>query len=747
MKGSPSTEKYESMDEEPLYTGDGYAQEMVLEDGSMTSAGNSSLMAEERSHHQQQQQQAHAPSGQIDTSKVLGHVETFLLPMIDFYNRWSSKKQIHRDIYSSILQDFEVPGLCPLARLDDILYQVALADHIRTMQTMYRDAHDEHRLVSDLRADHPNTALPTKQLMIKITEGRVRSQALCRLCYGEESVEMLRATVDLAAAYALQGMWPQVSEHMAIASQKLVAATAPSRREHQILQAIKAREAAAKVECTFRILRDHARANAGLVTRHLLRELVSELTHVAKIVSENKDEVKSSEYKGNEHSSFPSHADDSPLSHPTQLAAMLHGFFIKFAQEKASSNAFSRSNVIDMKVFPSWGDVVDFLRNDCILFRHWISEMEAGILPQNRAILQIPFRQADKQKRGVSHPHQLAHYLSHIPGAVRVLAGSTLVKRLQQLRIDLPLSICADSGLIVIPPQILAMANIANSAITPNRAPVHKVLYELPVTMEEVAALHVADLDADPLDLLRAQVLTLLGVCNIFSNRLALAEDNMRAALKQIEAVGLETQVTACELYNSIAQMMIMRYRNHQSQRKVDAKKAAVQYLDESEEGRMELQTAVSELKLQIRQRQVVVPTADIISQVRHALTSQKAKSILRSENDPTKTALEAAYRYLVKSYEILLSVHGSNHPSVATACLAVASVQSITGGYELSREWLVRGLRGLEKIDPIPIRAISFVQTQLSQVLAREGHLDEAIKVLESAVRFYVSHAKVSFY
>jgi hypothetical protein len=52
---------------------------------------------------------------------------------------------------------------------------------------------------------------------------------------GDESLESLRASVDLASSYALQGMWPQVTEHMAIASQKLITVASQKKRdEHAI---------------------------------------------------------------------------------------------------------------------------------------------------------------------------------------------------------------------------------------------------------------------------------------------------------------------------------------------------------------------------------------------------------------------------------------------------------------------------------------------------------------------------------
>jgi len=193
----------------------------------------------------------------------------------------------------------------------DVLYQVALADQIRTFQALYRDNHDEHRLYRDLRergagaprpahAAHAHAhahahatkakqtpALPTKALMSKIIEGRIRAGALCRLCFGENSIEGLRATVDLAAAYAMQGMWEQVSEQLAIASSKLITVVTKERRAEQLRATIRARSAAAKVECTFKVLRAHAVKHRGQICKDVLQELVVALGALTSSAEEN----------------------------------------------------------------------------------------------------------------------------------------------------------------------------------------------------------------------------------------------------------------------------------------------------------------------------------------------------------------------------------------------------------------------------------------------------------------------------
>ena len=104
---------------------------------------------------------------------------------------------------------------------------------------------------------------------------------------------------------------------------------------------------------------------------------------------------------------------------------------------------------------------------------------------------------------------------------------------------------------------------------------------------------------------------------------------------------------------------------------------------------------------------------------------------------------MEAAYRYLVRSYEIISETHGPFHPSSGTACLAVASVLGVTGSHGESREWLVRALKCFEKVEPRPVRAIAFTQQQLSTVLSKEGHTDESMRVLDKAANFHLGKAR----
>lgn len=130
-------------------------------------------------------------------AQVLSEVEAFLLPLQD--ERYLVKRNLVADT-----------SVAPYNRLTYMLNQVLSAEYIRTMQTLYRDSEDDMRLVSEVRLDNPHAKLTSKLLVERIIEGRSRIVALCDLCYGNNSVELLRAHVDLANSYALRGLWPQV---------------------------------------------------------------------------------------------------------------------------------------------------------------------------------------------------------------------------------------------------------------------------------------------------------------------------------------------------------------------------------------------------------------------------------------------------------------------------------------------------------------------------------------------------------
>jgi hypothetical protein len=323
---------------------------------------------------------------------VLLHIEDFLLPTIDErYQGINLKKR--NDFNSS-----------PHSRLDHVLYQVALADHIRTLQIMYRDSEDFQNLALELREGDTSVKLPTKNLMEKITEGRSRAVALCRSCYGDDSLESLRASVDLASSYALGGMWAQVIESIAMSSQLIIAKTNRKDQMEQHERQEQGKRAAIRVNCCYGVLRAHAIRFRGQITSRFLIELHGELSH---LLSEQKDLPQSD-------------MGVSALNYATNLTGELHDFFDQFMRAKRNGENISGEQE-SAKSVPSWGDVVNYLRSESQVMQGWMREVEDSMLPQNKAALHLPFRQCDDQKKGVAHPAQLAATYTKFSHALKVI--------------------------------------------------------------------------------------------------------------------------------------------------------------------------------------------------------------------------------------------------------------------------------------------------------------------------------------
>ena len=149
-----------------------------------------------QNHHQQHyhhQQQAAPVPFPLSMDALRLSIERFLLPRVEV----SAKS---RGMMKTV---------APTHRLDDMCLKIAISDHIRTLQTIYRDPSDEMCLGKDMRLLYnelnDGTKLITKKLTTKIVDGRCKISALTRICHGDESIQMLRSSLDLANSYALQG--------------------------------------------------------------------------------------------------------------------------------------------------------------------------------------------------------------------------------------------------------------------------------------------------------------------------------------------------------------------------------------------------------------------------------------------------------------------------------------------------------------------------------------------------------------
>jgi tetratricopeptide (TPR) repeat protein len=613
--------------------------------------------------------------------------------------------------------------LTPRQRLEHTCLQVCLADHIKTMQTMYRDPDDDLQVCLTMRSGGlPGIKLPAKLLQERILEGQIRIVALCRLCYGDNSLEYIRAKNDLISSFAQQGLWSQAKEAVDEAHTVLLRmCELPSLREGYVASLKNSRLTAMIVGATLRVLRAHVAHNFGHVTIEVVKTLIGELGKLP-ITTLSKSTIGDIA------------ASNHYLDSVTRLIASVHEFIGQY------NNCHGKS--------PSWGATMDFFRQRCLPMRELMMVVEDAVLPQYRASLLLTFQQCDRLNKRIAHSVQLSQLLHHVHNTSRAIAGCGIVKYLQQLKTEISLQIDTVKECVVDVSMSKAHASRLFKYEDSNLE-CAVVAYELPVSYEEVLGYIVSEQDVDAVEFEMSHLLTLKGIVQIFSGQLTESEVTIREALRYLEQQGLEMEVVACELYNTIAQLMIVKFRQAESKKKAQLKKAASAWLL-TEHGRRELREQMKIIRAHyMTKNMIVISAAESELKARNYLMKNKMKEIKKfsvyDENgdlSPPIKMVDAAYRYVVRSFDILDSVYGQSHPAVATACLAVASVLTMAEKYGDAREWLSRALRAMEKLIPVPVRSIAYAQTQLSKVLQEGQYAEEAITVLSRAVMFYSTSA-----
>mmetsp|Transcript_11042 Transcript_11042/g.18030 ORF Transcript_11042/g.18030 Transcript_11042/m.18030 type:complete len:1013 (+) Transcript_11042:92-3130(+) len=737
------------------------------------------------------------PKNTVDVQVMLSKVEAFLLPKSP-------------NTRTDMAEDGIDIGTPPSTRLAHLLHEMSKGEHIRALQFLYRDSEDDLKLAMNVRTSGRGAApddtiddssasgrITSKKLLESITEGRCRAIALTRICHGSDSIESLKALVDLSSVYAVQGLWDQVSKHMGVASQKLLSVM---KAQHARLQQdgpsgskiALAFEAASYVVTVFKVLREHTISHKGYVTKEFIEVVTNALENVVEQSSasaaasssarrqKSKENVQSSKARkqangldaqngvmlGEDdmlltddalYDHFPDNDDEDGLNDGLGIANSVYGEAKKsaahalsdelhdFFNPKVDNNEATSNNKNNANKNPNksgnepltWGQVVYFLRHESTMMKSWYTTMDEYFLSQNKVTLKIVFQMGDKQNKGICHPLELSQNLMTVPSAMKILAGTQVHHDLGKMHIELPISINTETGDVV----TLRQAEI-ESMFNQNKNKVQNVKYELPIVWEEFLAQVVQQncIDgANPLDMLRIQIWNLLGLCNVFSDHLHLAEENMRNALGKLESLGLEMEVIAVDLYNAISQLMVVKHRKWHEDKKERCRIDAEKWLH-SVEGKHVLRMEVRAIKMHYASTKGVhLSNKSAEDKAASVVFKLRTKHLIREEADPTKKDLEAAYRYLIRAYEILEKTHGMHHASVASASLAVASVLNLICNFEESKEWLVRSVRIMEKMSPLPVRAIAFTQAQLSNVLIKLKHPKSAEKVLSAAVEFYV--------
>jgi hypothetical protein len=555
-------------------------------------------------------------------------------------------------------------------------------------------------------------------------------------------------------------------------------------------------EAASYVLTVFKILREHTISHKGYVTQEFINVVTNGLETVVEQSSasaaassstrrqKSKENVMASKSRKQEngldaqngrmlgddemlltddalYDHFPDNDDEGGLNDGLGIANSVYGeakktaatafseelyaFFNPTAEIGNENQNMYSNNGVNNKKSPNklkdepmtWGKLVYFLRHESVMMKGWYTIMDNYFLPQNKVTLSLVFQIGDKQNKGICHPLELSQNLMAVPSAMKILAGSQVHSELGKMHIELPISIDTETGDVV----SLRQAEI-ESLFNQNKSKVQNVKYELPIVWEEFLAQVVQQNctdGANPLDMLRIQIWNLLGLCNVFSDNLHLAEENMRNALGKLESLGLEMEVIAVDLYNAISQLMVVKHRKWHEDKKERCRLDAEKWL-QSVEGKHVLRMEVRAIKMHYASSKGVhLSNKSAEDKAASVVFKLRTKHLIREEVDPTKKDLEAAYRYLIRAYEILEKTHGMHHASVASASLAVASVLNLICNFEESKEWLVRSVRVMEKMNPLPVRAIAFTQAQLSNVLIKLKHPKSAEKVLSAATEFYV--------
>lgn len=684
-------------------------------------------------------------------------IESYILPPKNDSTKSSGVLgALHPSVYHSSRSKRKDTSSSPTSRLENVLYELALGDQIRSLQTMYRDGYDEQCLGEDLRnclklrQKNPQFSsfmeipekIAMKDLLSKIAEGRARSVTLLRLSHTDQSLAFIRGLADLANTYALQSMWAQAEEKILLAWAKMITyeERLQQHRSSWNEQVAEAATAARRLQIIYTTLRRHVINNYGQVKRSLVQELTI-------VLGENLGETTRS-----------SASTQFALNSTTQFLSTLLEFFTT-SKSKVPLKQLTASYFQDRQPYKpvetakeevkTWGDVVHFLRHSSEAVQHWMAAIDAVLLPQNKAILQVPFTICDRDDRRLAHPQQLVQIFPEYPNAMKLVAGSTFLRALDKLPIEVPLFINANTGSV----QQLGTVEVPATSAA--------VSYELPITWEEYVSLYVMENALQtteyPLQLLKMQILTIKGLCAVhLHGQLDSAEDTFKKAIQELETAGCEMELVACELYNAIAQMMICKFQHWQSTRKQRYRRDAEEWLiSGGSEAQKAMKAQIKLVKKQYDYRSHPISTAELEYEARVQVIKRRIRELYdlhEEDSDEVQASLQAAYRYLLKTVEIWETVqtqhsHHARHPSslltLATACLAVASVCHMSKQHEDTRAWLGKALRHFEKQTPKAVQALAFTQTQLAQTLEALGCEDESKAVLLAAYRHYIDEAR----
>lgn len=705
-------------------------------------------------------------SNQNNIELILLKVEEFLLPKSKRFDK-KAFIEIH-----------------PRDKLDRLCYDVTVADHVRLYKSIHQDGNIEHSLI-DNKDDMKSERI---QLLIdKIFENRVRIHSLVNLCYGDESLESLKSKLDLIYTFTFKNQWPQLNEQIVLLQSKYNHLQSKLKYLEDRNQKFNSSKIASiKIKIVYETLRNHIKDNYGFVNRNFISELSGALSNCLSLIPPV--HLSKYEYK----------------NHDIEIQSLLDSLRVYFnlyenqqklkAQLIEENKVFSNTNIfmtndgsdksnednnvtLDTKLmfyFPSWGNLINFFRNEsdllgCEVMEVWRNNLNLIILPQVKSVFQFVSNQCDMYLKGVCQSQQFVFNCMKIPACMNVLSCcGKFIKYFNSFKTEIPLLISSSSL------EILPSMNENN---------VYTITYELPVTFEEILCQYVEEIDYSMNDLIKPQILSMLGLSHMHMgnskdedgnnnhsynantnnrlsrslneaksidsnyNNLNVAEDILHQSLKLFELMGLENSIVACDLYQYISDLMILRIKKIEQSKYQASKEIADKWMN-SPESNERLKDILADLRKQYHQQHVVLidknDKSRIINNIKsnkkpthipgitppkvHIDTSNNINKLLRDKNnldllknkakkilydermnelisnqdDKVKKIIEVSFRYLIRIYDIYEQYHGSFHIMNADICIRISSVRKFSREYEVAREWLSKSLRILTKLNVI---------------------------------------------
>ncbi|CAM9104527.1 unnamed protein product, partial [Hapterophycus canaliculatus] len=549
-------------------------------------------------------------------------------------------------------------------------YQSGNTDHSRSpdLERVSTGAKTSQR-ASNVGARAGEPYFPAHAELRKVVEDlsalRMRQVALVRLCYGDASLEMVQAITDLADGYAKEGLWPQVSNHMARAANILAIDQDQRFRRND--------EFAVGVAHAWRSTRT---VSPGPISRFLGDPGVRENGSIGRPWEDRSA-------CGLTFSTEDRYSNPALWCslHPARCARLLLELFKGLRAVigdgdnttgqvvREDLEAFFRTNqdktirsatpgLVKGAQMPrscAWGVAVDCLRQNSSSFADLNLKVMEGVQPKQAAKIRLAFQAADPANTGCAHAQVLALTVA-VSETKQTVDGRTQETAQERRR-----------------------------------------------------------------SLLSVRVKLLTGRYQTHTNSLPAACRNLAEALTEVERLGLGEASGCVPVLNALTDALALTHRLHTEKSASKAKKLAQTWI-QGTEGQELWKQECKRLLLECRRRLEVVPRAEIETRTRQALVAYRSKIVARELLGQGKE-LNTAESHLVRAWEILESRHGRMNPDVGAACISLGNLAVIRRRRDEAVDWFRRALGTFEVLHEatgLMEKAANFYSGRVEKALAR---------------------------